>query len=137
MSLNEAMAEFGPSWLQIWIPILFLGAFISPLVLLIWPKTRMIGAISFAASLIAAVLLDYMYKQLGYVKLLGLPHIIAWTPLIIFLILQLRRNDFPVWPTRILKFIVVIIGISLVFDYVDVIRYFLGNTTALVMHTPS
>ena len=137
MSLNEAMAEFGPSWLQIWLPLLLLGGFVSPLVLLIWPRTRIIGAISFVASVIAAVSIDYMYKQMGYVKLLGLPHIIMWTPLIAYLIIRLRSDDFPVWPTRILKFIIVIIGISLAFDYVDVIRYFLGNTTALVMHEPS
>lgn len=137
MSLNEAMAEFGPSWLQIWMPLLLLGAFISPLSLLIWSQTRIIGAISFAASLIAALAIDYMYKQIGFVKLLGLPHIIMWTPLIVYLVIRLRSTDFAVWPTRIMKFMVVIIGISLVFDYVDVIRYFLGNTTALVMYTPS
>ena len=137
MSLNEAMAEFGPSWLQVWLPLLLLGAFVSPLLLLIWPQTRIIGAISFVASMIAAFAIDYMYKQMGYVKLLGLPHIIIWTPLIAFLIARLRRDNFSVWPTRILKFMIVIICISLAFDYVDAIRYFLGNTTALVMHEPS
>lgn len=137
MSLNEAMAEFGPSWLQIWLPLLLLGAFIAPLVLLIWKQTRIIGLISFAASLIAAVSIDYMYKQMGYVKLLGLPHVIFWTPLVIYLILQLRRHDFAVWPDRIMKFMIVILCISLAFDFVDVARYFLGNTLPLVRYDPA
>jgi hypothetical protein len=137
MSLTDAMSEFGPSWLQVWMPLLMLGGFIAPLVLLIWGKSRMIGAIAFVTSIIAAFAIDYMYKQMGYVKLLGLPHVILWTPLIIFLILKKSRADLPVWPARIITFMIVIIGISLVFDYVDVIRYFMGNTLALVMFEPA
>lgn len=134
MSLNEAMAEFGPSWLRVWLPLLFAGGFIAPLVLLIWRQTRVTGAITLGVSVIAAFGIDYMYKSMGYVKLLGLPHIILWTPLCIYLLLQLRRDDMPVWPARILKFSLTILVISLVLDYVDVARYFLGNTTPLVMY---
>ena len=137
MSLNEAMAEFGPSWLRVWLPLLMLGGFLAPLALLIWRQTRLTGVITFLASLIAAVGIDYMYKQMGYVKLLGLPHVILWTPLVAYLILQLRRDDLPVWPTRLIKFIIAILCISLVFDYVDVARYFLGNTLPLVTYAPA
>jgi hypothetical protein len=137
MSLNEAMSEFGPSWLQVWMPLLLLGGFIAPLVLLIWKQSRLMGVISFVASMIAAVSIDYMYKQIGYVKLLGLPHIIFWTPLIIYLLIKARRTALPVWPKRIVTFMIVIIGISLAFDYVDVLRYFLGNTEPLVMYDPA
>lgn len=137
MTLNEAMAEFGPSWLRVWLPLLMLGGFIAPIALIFWRQTRVIGIISIVASLIAAVTIDYMYKQMGYVKLLGLPHIILWTPLIVYLIIQTRRHDFAVWPKRILTFMITIIGISLVFDYVDAIRYFMGNTLPLVTYDPS
>jgi hypothetical protein len=137
MTLNEAMAEFGPSWLTVWLPLLLLGGFIAPLALIFWGKTRMIGIISLVAGVIAAVAIDYMYKKIGYVKLLGIPHVIMWTPLMVYLILQNRRDDFPVWPKRILTFMIVIIGISLVFDYVDVIRYFMGNTVPLVIYQPA
>lgn len=133
MTLNEAMAEFGPSWLRVWLPLLMLGGFIAPFALIFWRQTRMIGIIALVTSLIAAIAIDYMYKQMGYVKLLGLPHIIMWTPLIVYLIIQNRRHDFAVWPKRILSFIIVIIGVSLVFDYVDAVRYFMGNTLPLVM----
>ena len=137
MSLNEAMAEFGPSWLRVWLPLLMLGGFLAPLALLIWRQTRLTGVITFLASLIAAVGIDYMYKQMGYVKLLGLPHVIVWTPLVAYLIIRLRRDDLPVWPTRLIKFIIAILCISLVFDYVDVARYFLGNTLPLVTYAPA
>lgn len=137
MSLTEAMAEFGPSWLQVWMPLLLLGGFIAPLSLIIWRDTRVIGLIAFATSLVAAVAIDYMYKQMGYVKLLGLPHVVLWTPLVVYLLIQLRRHEFPVWPTRIIKFVIAIMVISLAFDYVDAIRYFLGNTIPLVMFEPS
>lgn len=130
MTLTEAMAAHGPVWLDIWLPILFLGAFIVPLALLIWRQSRLAGVISVVAGLLGAVSVDWLYQQFGYVKLLGLPHLIVWTPLVIYLVAQIRRSDMPVWPRRVMAVVVVTILISLAFDYVDVIRYALGERSA-------
>jgi hypothetical protein len=70
---------------------------------------------------------NWVYNKFGYVKLLGLPHIIFWTPLVYYLLKTLKRGDVPVWPTRIISVILAVFVVSLVFDYVDVIRYLFGN----------
>ena len=72
-----------------------------------------------------------LYDVVGYVKLLGLPHIVFWTPLIIYLVLQLRGPEMPKAPRIIMLAIVGAILISLAFDYTDVARYLAGDRTPL------
>lgn len=132
MTLPEAIA-LQPAWLGIWISILFAGAFILPLSLFIWKSSRMTAVFCVIASVLGAVGVDTMYNQMGYVKLLGLPHVIVWTPLAIYLALQIRRPDLPSWPKRIMMVILAVIAISLVFDYIDVIRYAIGERTPLAL----
>ena len=68
-----------------------------------------------------------MFNQLGYVKLLGLPHLLFWGPLLVYLWRQVKRPDMPVWPRRIIYVVMTVIAISLAFDTVDVLRYLLGE----------
>ncbi len=67
-----------------------------------------------------------MYWIYGYVRLLGLSHVLWWTPLFIWLVPQLIRQRpggaFGLW-------LIVLTAsdlASLAIDYVDVIRYLLG-----------
>ena len=131
MTFQEATAQL-PTWVQIWLNILLLGAFILPLTLLIWKQTRVTAIITLLASGLAAFAIMSMYDKIGLVRLLGLPHIILWTPLVIYLIKQYQRADMPSAPKWIIRIISATIVISLVFDYYDVIRYFLGDTAPIV-----
>ena len=128
MTFNEAVA-LQPTWVNIWVNILFLGAFITPFSLFIWRETRMLALITLLASFLAAFGIFALYAQVGYVKLLGLPHLILWIPLLVYHTRQLRRPDLSAWPRRILLFIMTVIAISLVFDIYDVLSYLLGNRT--------
>lgn len=127
-TLNDIMA-LQPLWLMVWMNILLFGAFILPIALLIWKASRLAGVLTLAASVIAAVLINVLFNNLGYVKLLGLPHLVFWTPLVMFLYFQMKRPDMPVWPRRIMWVVAGIITISLAFDFVDVARYILGERT--------
>lgn len=135
MSFAEAMA-LQPTWVQIWLNVLLVGAFILPLSLLMWRASRMAGVLTLAASLLSAVSINWMYGQMGYVKLLGLPHIVFWTPLAIYLWRQIRRPEMPVWPRRLMSVTLVVIAISLAFDYVDVARWLLGERDAVAGTLP-
>ncbi|KIC36882.1 hypothetical protein [Leisingera sp. ANG-M7] len=126
MTLEEAIAT-QPVWVQIWVNILFLGAFVLPLALLIWKPSRLAGLVTVAASVLAAGGVYWLYGQLGYVRLLGLPHVFLWTPLVVWLWRQRMRVDMPVWPQRIILLICAVIAVSLAFDYLDVARYLLGE----------
>lgn len=128
MTFEEAIAT-QPAWLGYWLNGLLIGAFVLPVTLLIWRQSRLAGIVTLLASGISAVLVTWIYGQMGYVKLLGLPHILFWTPVAIYLLGQIRRPEMPVWPARIMVVILATITISLIFDYVDVARYLLGETT--------
>ena len=126
MTLEEAMA-LQPEWVMMWVYVLVAGAFVAPVVLLIWKASRKAGIITLVASLLAGFGVQMIFDAMGYVYLLGLPHLILWVPIVAFLMSQQARGDMPNWPRRIIWFITAIICISLVFDFIDVVRWILGE----------
>ena len=126
MTLEEAMA-LQPEWVMMWVYVLVAGAFVTPVVLLIWKASRKAGIITLVASLLAGFGVQVIFDAMGYVKLLGLPHLILWVPIVVFLMAQQARGDMPNWPRRIIWFIIAIICVSLVFDFIDVVRWVLGE----------
>ena len=129
MTLDQAIAQ-QPLWVQYWLYVLIFGIVVLPLVLLIWKQTRLTAIVTVAASILAGLGVSWLYNKLGYVKLLGLPHIILWTPLVLYLLRQIKNESMPIWPKRILIIITTTFVASLVFDYVDVARYMLGERAA-------
>ena len=132
MSFQEAIAQ-QPAWVFWWLNWMAVGVFVLPLSLLIWRQSRIVGVVTLLAVFLAAVIINLMYDAMGYVKLLGLAHIIFWTPLIFYLFRNVRREDMPIWPRRILIVILATILISLAFDYVDVLRWLLGERAPTVL----
>jgi hypothetical protein len=129
MTLSEAITQ-QPLWVQYWLYVLVFCILVLPLPLLIWKQTRITAVVIIAASLLAGFGVSWIYDRLGYVKLLGLPHIILWTPLVWYLWRQIKRGDMPVWPRRIIMVVMAVLVVSLAFDYVDVARYLLGTVSA-------
>jgi hypothetical protein len=102
-----------------------------PIALLIWRQSRIAAVATIVTSAAGAFGVQWLYSHLGYVKLLGLPHIVLWTPLAYYLFVQVRRGDMPPWPRRIMMVVLATIMISLAFDYADIVRYALGERTPL------
>lgn len=84
-----------------------------------------------AAWVVATVLMNTLYSQIGYVRLLGLGHIVPWTPLIIYLFNYLWRRrsqwDLTTLTGKWIAGVFTLNLISLVIDYVDVARWLLGE----------
>jgi hypothetical protein len=131
MTLPEAIAT-QPAWISYWLNWMMVGAFILPLALLIWRQTRLVAVAAIVAGVLAALGTGWIYDRLGYVKLLGLPHIILWTPLAIYMIVLLRRGGLPKYARWIMLVVLATILISLAFDYTDTLRYFLGDRASRV-----
>jgi hypothetical protein len=131
MTLSDAIAT-QPLWVQYWLYVLLVGIIVLPLALLIWKQTRLTAVIILVASFAAGFGVSLVYDRFGYVKLLGLPHIIFWLPLVWYLYRQILREDVPVWPRRLMMVIAAVLMISLVFDVVDVTRYALGERAPLI-----
>ena len=82
-----------------------------------------------AAFLGSFVLMNVLYHTNGYNRFLGLAHVVFWTPLLIFLYQRLSRILGPRVYENWIRVLLATNGVSLVIDYVDVLRYLLGDRT--------
>lgn len=129
-TLNEAIAS-EPLWLQAWVMLLVianLGAipFVLNKVEGAWELRKECLAI-IVSFIVAAILMNWMYTNFGYVRLLGLAHLIAWTPAFVYVLMRRKELGMSTVFGKYLHFYLVIVGLSLAIDFVDVIRYLLGD----------
>lgn len=115
----KIMAE--PIWLQAWVGWMMLLN-TAALLFLKHKQAKVVLAVWVGNVITMAVL----YEMVGYVRLLGLSHVIWWTPLVIYLFRQ--RKQFPTGAGATWLWIVLLTNsASLVIDYLDVLRYFMGD----------
>ena len=121
MVLMEKIME-EPMWLQAWVfwmmivntaSILFVKHMAARVTLGCW-----LGNIVFMS-----ILLEYT----GYTRLLGLSHVVFWTPLIAYLIWTWANIKDNGLYTRWVQVLIATNTISLVIDYIDVIRWAIGD----------
>ncbi len=127
MPLSDAIATL-PQWVRLWITWLSGVMFATPIVLLIWRASSLEAIVIIASNIAMVISMNFLYDQVGFVRLLGLPHVIFWTPLAIWLVMRLRQGHLPRIPAVVTGIFVATIVVSLAFDYVDVARYLLGET---------
>ena len=127
--LNAAIA-LQPVWLQAWVMVLVVVNLAAGLFLLTRRDGRLrvrIEAVAILASfVVAGMAMGWLYQQVGYVRLLGLPHLLFWLPVYAWLVAKFRRNAFTPPFRHYLLVYFLIAGISLVVDLIDVLRYLLG-----------
>lgn len=79
------------------------------------------------AFVVNVPLMNLLYDSFGFVRILGLSHIIVWTPLLVFLVLRRSRfnprTPFGAW----IGVLVLTNGVSLLVDYVDLARFLMGD----------
>jgi len=83
------------------------------------------GQLALVCMMASFLIMWEIYAQKGFVRLLGLGHLIAWTPQMVFYIESVGNTAgyFQCWIISVM----VVNGISMVIDLVDVVRYSLGN----------
>jgi hypothetical protein len=131
MTLPEAIAT-QPAWIGLWLKWLTFGAFLLPLALIIWRQTRLAALLALLSGILGAIGTGWLYEQMGYVKLLGLPHMLLWTPFAIYLWALMRHGNLPKLAKLVVFVVLTTILVSLAFDYTDVIRYALGERAPLI-----
>lgn len=122
MTMNEHMMS-QPLWLVLWLAIMG-GMHIAaiPFTIKDWRPRIMILIMG-----VNMLFMGALFHKYGYTRILGLSHVIFWTPLLAYL--WKSRNSHPdrLWTERFLKAAMAVIFISLLLDYSDVIRYVLGD----------
>ena len=120
MLIAEILAQ--PWWLVTWIT--WLG-FVNAMSLLFLSEVE--ARWTLAAFLGSFVSMAILYEINGYNRLLGLAHAVFWTPLVIYLYGRLRNLvGSPLFESWI-RVLLASLGVSLVIDYVDVLRYLMGD----------
>jgi hypothetical protein len=102
MPFNEAMFTLASGWQTVWLYWMSFAIIVTPL------------------------------EQIGYVRLLGIVHVILWTPLFIYLFLRAKNGEMPLLCRLIIWMFVATLAVSLVFDYSDVVRYLLGERDSMI-----
>jgi len=111
-------------WIQVWLNVLVgvLALSIPFSFVRVEARWTLLGLVAGAGGVML------LYSQFGYSRILGLGHVVAWTPLVVYLLA--RRASWQVESTWTGKWIVAAVAVllvSLAFDYVDVIRWLLGE----------
>lgn len=131
MSFADAVATQGPV-IRLWVLWLTVIMLATPAVLLFFRATRRDAVVVLTATLATIVSMQWLYGEMGFVRLLGLPHVVIWTPLAVYLVLRLIQGGLPALPRIAIKVFLASILVSLVFDYIDVIRWLLGERGSML-----
>ena len=71
--------------------------------------------------------MNWLYGEVGYVRLLGLAHVLFWGPVYGWILWRRRAIGTASWYGKYIHLYLVIAGTSLVIDVVDVVRYLVGD----------
>ncbi len=113
-----------PLWVRLWIPF-GLGAANLAAFFLTHTPTGYWAA--WSAAFVVAVNGPIILVQRGWGKVLALPHLIVWIPLLAYVVHRIGEPD--VTNTELVYGIVLLVvnGISVVFDAADTWRWFAGE----------
>ncbi|MEE8259777.1 MAG: hypothetical protein V3R14_02130 [Nitrospinaceae bacterium] len=122
IELNKKILGMKFPW-NLWVGLLAMVNMVGGLVYI----RTMEGQLALACLMLAFLIMWGIYAKKGFVRLLGLGHLIAWPPLMIWYAKVLAQGNvegaFKYW----LMAVLVVNGISLVIDLVDVVRYSIGD----------
>lgn len=117
----------GPAWVGAWVN--FMGIVFLLAIPFSFARVEARWALAVMALTFPAMM--GLYSLVGFVRLLGLVHVVLWTPFAVYL--WRRRAHWRIRETLAGKWIAVLfatIVVSLAFDYTDVVRYLLGERSS-------
>jgi hypothetical protein len=129
---NEAMFSLANGWMIAWLYWMSFAITITPLVLIFSKATRLDAVIVFLTNLAMFIGMAWIYEQIGYVRLMGIVHVILWTPLFVYLVLRAKNGEMPLLCRLVMWMFAATLAVSLVFDYTDVIRYVMGERASMI-----
>jgi len=122
----NAMLKMPKPWV-VWVGLLMAVNMIAPFFFMATLEAKVV----LATMMASAGLMMFIFAQKGFVRLLGLGHIL-WVPLIVWLLGRMNfeapASVFEQW----LLTVIVLNGLSLVIDAVDVFRYLKGERAPTV-----
>jgi len=105
-----------PVWIPVWVFFLMI---INVASVAFW--NELLAKVIFVTFMLSVMLMMGLYSRFGFEKILGMGHIL-WIPLLVYVLMEIptARDTFKSY----LIILSISIAISLVFDIVDVWKYF-------------
>ena len=103
-------------WVPLWVMLLMVVNMAS---IYFWHEP--LAQLIFFTFIASAMLMMILYSQFGFEKILGLGHIL-WIPLLIYIAIQISEAEQSF--QHYLISLSIIIAISLIFDIIDLFKYF-------------
>lgn len=114
-----------PLWVQIWVVGVLVPVNAAAFFLL---DTAAGVATAWAALFVVATNMPIMYWYGGMNRAMSIPHLMAWGPLQVWLVLRLIEADAPVGIELFYIWLLLLVnGVSLVFDLIDSWRWLRGE----------
>ena len=104
----------------------------TPVILAFSKATRRDALIVLLTNISVIVAMGWLYRQRGYVRLLGVVHVILWTPLFVYLFNRAKNGELTLAFRLVIWIFVATLAVSLAFDYVDVVRYLLSERDSMI-----
>ncbi len=127
MQRFNAEMNAGPAWVVIWVNIMVVILALA----IPFSFVRREARVVLIGTLLGMVGTMMAYHHFGYQRILGIGHILFWTPTVIYL--WLRRASLRPGDTLSGKWLVLaglVMALSLVFDYADLVRWLMGSRGA-------
>lgn len=129
-TLNDAISS-EPMWLRVWV-LTLVFTHLAAVLFMIHRRDSgwavRVEAIAIVASFfLAAVAMNWLFHQVGYVRLLGLAHLLFWTPVYVWIFLRRKTIGRGSMFGEYIIVYLIIVGVSLGIDLIDVVRYLLGD----------
>lgn len=124
--LRDCATSFNalPTWVRIWVGGVLVPANTVPFLFL---HTATGQAAAWAALFVAVTNVPIMLQQRGMSRLMSVPHLLAWIPLVAWLALRFAGpTPLSSAETALAWLLVIVNSLSLVFDVVDSWRWFAG-----------
>ena len=126
MNFTKTMMIMPIHW-QIWLGVLVSANIIAPFFFIHTLEAQVVSA----TGIVGLMIMSVIFSEKGFVRLLGIGHI-GWLPLVFWLWTRLDHapadSTFGYW----LMAVIVLDGLSLIIDTIDVLRYFKGERTPVL-----
>jgi len=134
-TLTDAMA-LEPVWIRAWLTVLVSVHFAALLFIVhldpgAW-RIRLEPIAILASFFAAGVLMNAVYAQVGYTRLLGVAHIVFWSPVYVWILRRRRAIGARSLFGKYLHVYLLVAGVSLLIDAIDVVRYFTGDDQSIL-----
>jgi len=118
--------------IRIWFYWLGFAIVATPIILAFSKATRRDALIVLLINISVIVSMGWLFRQIGYVRLLGIVHVLLWTPLFIYLIRRAKNGEMTIPFRLVICIFAATLAVSLAFDYVDVVRYLMGERDSMI-----